>query len=268
MPDAFPAVIVPVGFTTGFNFASASSVVSGRGCSSLSTETGSPFFCGTGTPTISSAMRPSRIAALARWWLRRANASWSSREILYSSATFSPVSGIDSVPYFALNAGLMKRQPIVVSSSFSDREKAESDLPTTNGARDMLSTPPAMTSSASPLLIARAALATASIDEPQRRFTVEPGTSTGRPGEQKRHACDVAIVFAGLIRAAVDHVVERVPIDAAIARDQCGDRNRREIVGAHGRKHAAVAADRRANCVTDVGIFHVQFEAAIASEWL
>ncbi len=45
----------------------------------------------------------------------------------------------------------------------------------------MLSTPPAMTKSASPLLIARAALATASMLEPQSRFTVEPGTSFGRP---------------------------------------------------------------------------------------
>ena len=56
-----------------------------------------------------------------------------------------------SVPYFAFSAGLMKRQPIVVSSSFSERENAASDLPTTNGARDMLSTPPAMMISASPL---------------------------------------------------------------------------------------------------------------------
>jgi len=31
-PEAFPAVIVPFGFTTGFNFESASSVVYGRGC--------------------------------------------------------------------------------------------------------------------------------------------------------------------------------------------------------------------------------------------
>jgi hypothetical protein len=38
------------------------------------------------------------------------------------------------------------------------REKAESLLPITNGARDMLSTPPAMIRSASPLRIARAAL--------------------------------------------------------------------------------------------------------------
>ena len=43
------------------------------------------------------------------------------------------------------------------TDSFSDRANAESAFPTTNGARDMLSTPPAITSSASPLLMKRAA---------------------------------------------------------------------------------------------------------------
>ncbi len=45
----------------------------------------------------------------------------------------------------------------------------------------MLSAPPAMTSSASPERIWRAAIATASRPEPQSRFTVTPGTSTGSP---------------------------------------------------------------------------------------
>ena len=45
----------------------------------------------------------------------------------------------------------------------------------------MLSTPPAITSSASPLRIARAAMATASMLDPHSRFTVEPGTSCGSP---------------------------------------------------------------------------------------
>ncbi len=46
------------------------------------------------------------------------------------------------------------------------REKAESALPITNGARVMLSTPPAITTSASPVRIARAATAMASRLEP------------------------------------------------------------------------------------------------------
>src|SRR5258708_5180389 len=58
-------------------------------------------------------------------------------------------------------------------------------LATTKGARDMLSTPPAITRSASPDLIARAAVATASMLDPQRRLTVVPGTSLGRPASKR-----------------------------------------------------------------------------------
>ena len=41
------------------------------------------------TGTISSANRPASIAAIARWWLRSANASCSSREMRDSRAWFS-----------------------------------------------------------------------------------------------------------------------------------------------------------------------------------
>src|SRR6266581_4210479 len=99
----------------------------------------------------------------------------------HSSATFSAVSGMESVPYCAFIMGLTKRQPIVVSSILADRENAASALATTNGARDMLSTPPAITSEASPHLIARAAWDTASRLDPHSRFTVAPGTSLGKP---------------------------------------------------------------------------------------
>jgi len=63
---------------------------------------------------------------------------------LNSSATFSAVSGIESMPYFAFISGLTKRQPMVVSSIFAERENALSALGMTKGARDMLSTPPAI----------------------------------------------------------------------------------------------------------------------------
>ncbi len=98
-----------------------------------------------------------------------------------SAATFSAVSGIASMPYFALISGLTKRQPIVVSSIFAARENALSALARTNGARLMLSTPPAIASSASPQRIVRAASASASRPEPQSRLTVAAGTSTGSP---------------------------------------------------------------------------------------
>jgi hypothetical protein len=61
------------------------------------------------------------------------------------------------------------------------RENALVALGITNGARDMLSTPPAITRSASAVLTARAACTTASIPEPHRRLTVAPLTSTGKP---------------------------------------------------------------------------------------
>ncbi|MNM99588.1 hypothetical protein D3C81_1121510 [compost metagenome] len=75
----------------------------------------------------------------------------------------------------------MKRQPMVVSKICASREKALVALPITNGARLMLSTPPAIISCASPALMARAAVPVASMPEPHRRLMVAPGTSCGRP---------------------------------------------------------------------------------------
>ena len=88
---------------------------------------------------------------------------------------------MESVPYIPFICGFTKRQPIVESSILARRENGASALAMTNGARDMLSTPPAITREASPDLIARAAIEIASRLDPHRRFTVAPGTSTGRP---------------------------------------------------------------------------------------
>ena len=87
----------------------------------------------------------------------------------------------------------------------------------TKGARLMLSTPPAIIRSQSPARIARAAMPTASMPEPQSRLTVVPGTSTGRPGQQHRHAADVAVVLAGLVGAAEDQVVDLRPVHVRVA---------------------------------------------------
>ena len=54
-PEALPAVIVPGLRTNGLSLVSASSVVSGRGCSSLSTMIGPVLPPGTSTATISAA---------------------------------------------------------------------------------------------------------------------------------------------------------------------------------------------------------------------
>ena len=85
------------------------------------------------------------------------------------------------MPYTFFICALTKRQPMVVSYTSEDREKASVALPITNGARVMDSTPPAIIMSASPVLMARAAVPTASRPEPHRRLTVPPGIEDGRP---------------------------------------------------------------------------------------
>src|SRR5690242_18997433 len=87
---------------------------------------------------------------------------------------------MESVSYFSFIKGFTKRQPIVVSSISAARENAASDFAITKGARDMLSTPPAMIIDAPPELIAREALHTASRLDQHKRLTVAPGTSLGR----------------------------------------------------------------------------------------
>ena len=76
----------------------------------------------------------------------------------------------------------MNRHPSVVSNMWiSPRGYAAAGLAMTNGARVIDSTPPAMTTSPSPTLIAWAADAAACSPEPHSRFTVCPATSAGSP---------------------------------------------------------------------------------------
>ena len=163
--------------------ASASSVVS-RGCSSRYTMVASPFFWGTQTGVISASKWPAFCATTALRWLAKAKRSWSARLMWCSVATFSAVSGMESTPYCCFIRRLMKRQPMVVSYTALLRPKALSILGITKGARLMLSTPPATISAASPARMARAAVPTASSPEPHSRFSVAPGTPTGRPANR------------------------------------------------------------------------------------
>ena len=103
--------------------------------------------------------------------------------------------------------------------------------------------------------MAWAALATACRPEPQSRLTVCPGTSTGRPGQQRGHAGDVPVVFARLVGAAEDHIVDPVGRKGG-AVEQAADRGRGEVVGADLGERAAGAADRGADGVEDVGVGH------------
>ncbi len=80
--------------------------------------------------------------------------------------------------------GLTSRQPSLVSTTPASRGKGSLALGITNGALVIDSAPPATQTSASPAAIARAAEQIASMPEPQSRFTVAPGTSTGRPASR------------------------------------------------------------------------------------
>ena len=173
---------------------------------------------------------------------------------------------MESMPYFAFISGLTKRQPIVVSSIFALRARRRCrPSRSTKGARDMLSTPPAITSDISPALIARAAIAIASMLDPHRRLTVVPGTSTGKPASSSAMRADVAVVLARLIGAAVDDVVDRM----SSRRRDCAPSARAAGIAARSSvrtrgERAAVAADRRANRVAEEGVRH---EIWVRARW-
>src|SRR5262249_57494296 len=91
------------------------------------------------------------LAAAHRSCERSAKASWSSRVTCQRSATFSPVSPIDSSGNIASSRGFGNRQPSVVSyMTRSPRGNALSGFAVVNGARDIDSTPPATKRSPSP----------------------------------------------------------------------------------------------------------------------
>ena len=119
-------------------------------------------------------------------------------------------------------AGSTKRQPSVVSTSSTlPRGKPRSGLSVTNGARDIDSTPPASTRSASPRRSWRLPCTAASRPEAQRRLTVTPGHLDRQAGEQAGHARDVAVVLARLVGAAHVDLV-----DARRGRARCARRRR------------------------------------------
>ena len=86
-----------------------------------------------------------------------------------------------SMPYCCFISGLMKRQPMVVSSTVALRWNASCALPMTSGARVIDSTPPAMAKSISPARMPCAASPTAFNPDEHSRLTVMPGMESGRP---------------------------------------------------------------------------------------
>ena len=171
--ELLPAVTVP----------SRGRPASGRRASPA-TSRGSPSSRSRSTPSSAtrwSSKAPSFQACAARWWLRTAKASWSSRLIWCFSTRISVAS-----PRLTVQLGFMRgltiRQPSVVECMVASAAgKARSGPSTTCGARVIDSTPPATMTSASPIAICRHESITASRPLAHRRLTVRPGMDVGRP---------------------------------------------------------------------------------------
>src|SRR5208283_4336658 len=88
--------------------------------------------------------------------------------------------------------------------------------------------------------------------EPVHRRTRNP---LRQAGKQQRHARDVAIVLAGLVRAAQDDVVDRARIERRVALQQRFERDGSKIVGANAGQRTAIASERSSDYIADKSFF-------------
>ena len=236
------------------SFASYSAVVS-RGCSSCATTTDRPSSRESATGTISSASRP---AAIAR--RRAAGCAARTRPGRRARSEF----GGDVLRGLGHRVDAILRLHQRVDEAPADRrvldlrgarERRVRPSRSTKGARVMLSTPPAIISAVSPLLIARAAIAIASRLDPQSRLTVAPATSCGNPPAAATSArrCGCPRRRRSRSRRRRRRARSSRP---RVALDQRLHRQRAEIVGADAGQRAAVAAEGRADRVADEGFGH------------
>src|SRR5438132_9730238 len=98
----------------------------------------------------------------------------------------------------------------------------------------MFSTPPAMNTSPSPALIAWAALAAACSPEPHSRFTVCPGTSTGRPARSS--------AIRATLRLSSPAWLVQPRITSSIARGSIPVRSTTALIGTAARSSARTCA--------------------------
>ena len=85
--------------------------------------------------------------------------------------------------------------------------------------------------------------------DPQRRLTVAPGPPpASRPAA--RYAADIAVVLAGLVGGAQDHVVDLGGIDPGSVEQGANDVGG-HVIGPHLAQGTAVAAEWRAEAVDD-----------------
>ncbi len=81
----------------------------------------------------------------------------------------------------------------------------------------------------------------------------QPANRDGVAGQEQRHAGDVAIVLAGLVGAAEDHVLDDGRVDSRPFDDRAQD-DRRKVVRADPGEGAAVAPDRGPDGIDDHGV--------------
>jgi hypothetical protein len=82
-------------------------------------------------------------------------------------------------------------------------------------------------------------------------------------GQQQRHPRHIAVVLAGLVGAAIDHVIHRLPVEPRVSLHQFLQRVCREIVGPHRGENAAESADWRSHIVANEGFGHVACHPSI-----
>ena len=81
----------------------------------------------------------------------------------------------------------------------------------------------------------------------------QPADLDREAGQQDGHPGDVAVVLAGLVRAAEDHVLDQAGVDAGAVDD--GPKHQRgEVVGPDAGERPAVAADRGTDRLDDPGL--------------
>ena len=248
-PEALPAVTVPGSRTKFFSLASASSVVSGRRCSSL-LDRDRPGFAARHDHRLDLLVEETRRLGLGGALLRAERKS-----VLVLAADLIVLGDVLGGVRHRIDAVLLLHQRI-------------DEAPADGGVLDRrrcAGTPPApCPSPAAPASSTRrrrrwrsrsrrrgsrcAASPTAFNPDAHSRLTVQPGTESGRPGQQQRHARDVAVVLAGLVGAAEIHLVERRPIELRMPLHQRLERDRardRRSAPWRARRHSGRSACAR-----------------------
>ena len=97
--------------------------------------------------------------------------------------------------------------------------------------------------SASPVLIARAHWVIASIPRTAQPVNCRPAHGVWKACQERRHARHVAVIFTGLVCAAIQHVVHSFPVKATVLFCKRLERYGAKIICSHLRQRTAKAAD-------------------------